>query len=98
MGIISRVLRCAAKCSQQLSVVGSPPPLGSSRRRKRPFTFRPTIEQLEIRLTPHANVVLDAEHLAVFGMIDANTGVVTGGLAPDAAATYRSITSGVWSN
>src|SRR5262249_55110842 len=40
----------------------------------------------------------DAEHLAVFGARDAATGVVTGGLVPDAAVTYRSAKSGAWSD
>ncbi len=46
----------------------------------------------------HANVVLDSEHLAVFGARDATTGVVTGGLVGDAALSYKSIASGNWSN
>ncbi len=56
------------------------------------------LESLEPRLVLHANVVLDAEHLAVFGARDATTGVVTGGLVSDAALTYKSIASGNWSN
>jgi G8 domain len=87
MGIISRLLRQAAQATSQ-----------QPRRRLARNIFRPRLEQLEIRLAPHANTVLDAEHLAVFGAQDAVTGVVTGGLVPDAAATYRSKSSGVWSS
>lgn len=56
------------------------------------------LEQFESRELLHANVVLDAEHLAVFGARDPVTQVVTGGLVPDAAVTNRSITSGNWSD
>lgn len=56
------------------------------------------LELLEPRLVLHANVVLDAEHLAVFGARDATTGVISGGLVSDAALTYRSIASGNWSS
>ncbi len=34
--------------------------------------------------------MLDAEHLAVFGSRDPNTGVITGGLVPDSSVTYIS--------
>src|SRR5262245_2536433 len=51
------------------------------------------IELLEARLLLHANPVLDAEHLAVFGARDSATGVVTGGLVPDSALTYVSVPS-----
>ena len=56
------------------------------------------LEKLESRLVLHATVVMDAEHLAVFGARDATTGVVSGGLVSDAALTYRSVASGNWSN
>lgn len=56
------------------------------------------IEPLEERLVLHANVVMDAEHLAVFGARDPVTQVVTGGLVPDSAVTDRAIASGNWSD
>src|SRR5262245_39320328 len=49
------------------------------------------VEVLEARLSLHANAVLDAEHLAVFGARDSVTGVVTGGLVPDSLLTYVSV-------
>ncbi len=48
-------------------------------------------EQLEPRVLLHANPVLDAEHLAIFGARDPNSGIVTGGLVPDSTATYISV-------
>ncbi|HYV38421.1 MAG TPA: G8 domain-containing protein, partial [Gemmataceae bacterium] len=84
MGILSRFLRRGAQSN-------SP----KARRRQR-YPFRPLVEPLEIRLTPHANVVLDAEHLAVFGKPEAD-GSITGGLVPDVALTYKSMASGPWS-
>jgi hypothetical protein len=62
-----------------------------ARRQPLPGSSRPCIEQLEARLLLHANPVLDAEHLAVFGARDAVTGEVTGGLDPDSAITYKSV-------
>lgn len=56
------------------------------------------LEMLETRMLLHANAVMDAEHLAVFGTRDAVTQVVTGGLIPDADITDRSIASGNWSD
>jgi hypothetical protein len=44
----------------------------------------------------HANPVEDAEHLAVFGARDATTGVITGGLVPNAAVTDTALQSGSW--
>lgn len=52
---------------------------------------------LEARRLLHGTVIADAEHLAVFGDQDDVTGVVTGGLVPDASLTYASISSGNWS-
>src|SRR5207237_139887 len=57
----------------------------------------PRIELLESRLVPDATAVANAEHIAAFGVADAN-GVVTGGLVPDSALTVKSIASGSWSN
>jgi G8 domain-containing protein len=51
------------------------------------------IELLEARLSLHSSPVLDAEHLAVFGSLDATTGVITGGLVPDSSLTYISAPS-----
>ncbi|MCX7423722.1 MAG: hypothetical protein NT013_29880 [Planctomycetia bacterium] len=74
-------------------------PGGSSRRRTGWHGIANIrLEALEPRLVLHANVVLDAEHLAVFGARDATTGVVSDGLVSDAALTYKSIGSGNWSN
>src|SRR5436309_3051296 len=56
------------------------------------------VETLESRDMMHANVVMDAEHLAVFGARDPVTQVVSGGLVPDVAVTDRSIASGNWSD
>lgn len=56
------------------------------------------VEMLESRMLLHANAVMDAEHLAVFGSRDPVTQVVTGGLVPDSAVTDRSIASGNWSD
>lgn len=60
--------------------------------------YRPTLERLELRQVMHANVVLDAEHLSVFGSRDPVTHVVSGGLAPDSSITDRAIASGNWSD
>jgi hypothetical protein len=57
-----------------------------------------SLESLERRLLMHANPVEDAEHLAVFGARDAVTGIVTGGLVPDAAVTDTNIGNGKWSD
>ncbi|MBV9123780.1 MAG: G8 domain-containing protein, partial [Planctomycetes bacterium] len=46
---------------------------------------------------PDATAVANAEHIAAFGVQNAQ-GVLTGGLAPDAAVTVKSIASGNWSN
>ncbi len=62
-----------------------------------PLRCRPQLELLEARLVPDATAVANAEHIAVFGQVDAN-GIVTGGLAPDSAVTIKSITSGNWSS
>ena len=70
---------------------------GSRKARRRNWS-RPNVEQLEVRVLLHANPVMDAEHLAVFGARDAATLVVTGGLVPDAAVTTHTIASGNWSN
>ena len=51
------------------------------------------VEMLEARVLMHANPVLDAEHLAVFGARDVATGAVSGGLVSDAALTYISVPS-----
>ena len=51
------------------------------------------LEWLESRVLMHANPVLDAEHLAVFGQRDPSTGVVTRGLVPDSSLTYISVPS-----
>src|SRR5437879_4361347 len=59
--------------------------------------FLPRLELLEARQMLDATAVANAEHLAVFGVVDAN-GVVTGGLVPDAAVTVKSIASGNWSS
>ncbi len=73
----------------------------STRRHTRPRnphkSWLPRFESLESRIALHANAVMDAEHLAVFGSRDA-FGVITGGLAPDSAMTNRSISSGNWSD
>src|SRR6185436_6932690 len=66
--------------------------------RKRCYRARLCVEYLEARDMLHANVVLDAEHLAVFGSRDPVTQVITGGLVPDAAVTDRSLASGNWSD
>lgn len=79
---------------RRLSRVPAPLPRGSRRRMQSLRGF----ETLEPRLMMHANVVMDAEHLAVFGGRDPVTQVVTGGLVPDAAVTDRSIASGKWSD
>lgn len=50
-------------------------------------------ELLEPRVLLHSSPVLDAEHLAVFGSRDPNSGIITGGLVPDSAVTYVSIPS-----
>lgn len=59
--------------------------------------FVPGLEPLEGRLMLDATAVANAEHIAVFGVADAQ-GVVTGGLVPDSAVTVKSIASGNWSN
>src|SRR5262245_33631238 len=51
------------------------------------------VELLEARLSLHANPVLDAEHLAVFGSRRSGNGVVNGGLVPDSAPTFLSVPS-----
>lgn len=55
------------------------------------------IEILDPRVVLDATAVANAEHIAAFGVTDAN-GVVTGGLAPDTSITVRSIASGNWSD
>src|SRR5262245_19500367 len=60
-------------------------------------SIRPLLELLEGRVLMHASPVMDAEHLAVFGSVDATTGQLVGGLAPDSSIEVRSITSGKWS-
>src|SRR5262245_10338735 len=65
---------------------------------RKPRRVRPRLEPLEERALLHANVVLDAEHLAVFGDRNPVTQVITGGLVPDAAVTDQSIASGNWSD
>lgn len=66
------------------------------RRRKLSLGKILRFEQLEARELMHANAVLSAEHLAVFGSVDPNTQAVVGGLAPDSAVSYRSMASGEW--
>jgi hypothetical protein len=68
-----------------------------SESKHKPFGYVPRLELLEARLMLDATAVANAEHIAVFGVEDAN-GVITGGLAPDSAVTVRSIASGNWSN
>src|SRR5437879_1336353 len=70
MGIFSRLMSSPVR------------PFIKSSRRRPEGCARPRLEELESRLLLHANVVMDAEHLAVFGATDA-AGVVTGGLVPD---------------
>src|SRR5438132_530841 len=53
-------------------------------------TSRPRVEQLEPRLLLHASPIMDAEHIAVFGVRD-SAGVITGGLIPDASITYEAL-------
>jgi len=65
---------------------------------KRGPRARPCLELLETREMLHANAVLDAEHLAVFGTRDPVTQVITGGLVPDVAVTDQSVASGNWSD
>src|SRR5215471_17023634 len=78
--------------------------VGQSRKRRshvRRRAFQHLIENLEPRLLLHANAALDAEHFAVFGSRNRDTGAIFGGLAPDSSATYISIPSGVpgqWSD
>ena len=72
--------------------------LSQPRKARRRNWSRPQVEQLEVRLVLHANAVLDAEHLAVFGSHDPVTHVVTGGLVPDSAVNNHSIASGNWSD
>src|SRR5438270_416013 len=66
--------------------------------RNRPCRTRLYLEPLESREMLHANVVLDSEHLAVFGSRDPVTQVISGGLVPDAAVTDRSLASGNWND
>jgi hypothetical protein len=68
-----------------------------ARRDGRRRAFAPRVEALEGRLLMHANAVLDAEHLAVFGSRGTD-GVLTGGLLPDSAITVTSVTTGNWSD
>jgi hypothetical protein len=56
-------------------------------------TFPRHLEMLEARVMMHGSPVEDAEHLAVFGSRDPNTGVITQGLVPDSALTYISVPS-----
>jgi len=78
--------------------------VGQSRKRRshvRRRGFQNLIENLEPRILLHASAVLDAEHLAVFGARNKDTGAIFGGLAPDSSATYISIASNVpekWSD
>src|SRR5690242_13001923 len=60
------------------------------RNRRRSFAGR-VVEVLEGRVLLHANVVEDAEHIAVFGSHNTTTGVITGGLVPDSAVTIESV-------
>ena len=91
-------MRSMATFLQQVRTRLGMPRLSSRRRNGWRGTANYRLEMLEPRLVLHANVVLDAEHLAVFGARDATTGVVSGGLVSDAALTYKSIASGNWSN
>lgn len=78
--------------------------VGESRRRRsrvRRRAFQNLVENLEPRILLHASPVLDAEHLAVFGARNKDTGAIFGGLAPDSSATYISIPGGAaekWSD
>lgn len=65
----------------------------SCQRKTRRRSFRGLVEVLESRVLLHANSVLDAEHLAIFGARDPNTGVITGGLVPDSSVSYISVAS-----
>jgi hypothetical protein len=74
-------------------------------RRRRP-DYAPRVEALEGRLLLHANAVLDAEHLAVFGSRGTD-GLIAGGLLPDVTPpsgvttgviTLKSVQSGAWSD
>jgi len=56
------------------------------------------LETLEARDMMHANVVMSAEHLAMFGARDPVTQEIHGGLAPDSSITVKSIASGIWSD
>src|SRR5262249_42113606 len=56
--------------------------------------FRPLLERLEAREMLHANPVMDAEHLAVFGSRDPATQIISGGLVPDVAVTHQSVARG----
>ncbi len=70
-----------------------------ARRGRRPRAgFQPRLEALESRLLADANAVPVAEDLAVFGSRDPATGVVSGGLLPDATLTVRSVRTGNWSD
>ena len=62
---------------------------GATNRQSRTKSW--SLERLEPRVLMHANPVLDAEHLAVFGARDPNSGVIAGGLVPDLALTYISV-------
>ena len=70
-------------------------------RRTRRLSRAYLVELLESRVLMHANPVLDAEHLAVFGSQDSVSGIVSGGLLPDASISYVSVPSAtpeVWSD
>jgi hypothetical protein len=70
-----------------------------SRSRRRSFAGR-VIEALEGRVLLHANAVEDAEHVEVFGSHNLQTGVITGGLAPDSSVTDATIpnANGNWTD
>lgn len=75
--------------------------LNRSRKARRRNFYEPKVEQLEVRQflsATHTNTAMTAEHQAVFGVKDPVTGIVTGGLTPDAAVTNYSVASGDWDN
>jgi G8 domain len=82
-------LRALARLRSILGRKLSPAP--SDHRRARSRSFRSVIEILEPRVLLHSSPVLDAEHLAVFGARNPDTGAIFGGLAPDSSATYISV-------
>lgn len=87
----------SARWNRLVSLVLAKPSSHCRRRLSSPRFYGVACEMLEVRRLLHASPVEDAEHLAVFGMRNAATGVVNEGLVPDSSMTYRSIASGNWS-